>query len=110
MSEINVPLHMVHLFLPHVSGHVKVAVLPRFSISGVSFILGNNLARGKVFPLLEVKNDPISLASACCPTSVSSDLSVPNVFPVCAITRTQARKKSKTVNLSDLFLATLDEG
>lgn len=109
MCEINASLHMVHLFSP-VSGHVKVAVLPRFPISGVTFILGNDLAGRKVFPLPEVVNDPISLAPACCPTSVSSELSVSNVFPVCAITRAQAGKMGETVNLADSFLATFNEG
>ena len=109
MSELNAPLHMIHLHSPLVSGLVKVAVLPQFPISGVSFILGNDLAGGKVFPLPEVVADPI-VASVCCLTSASSDLSVPNVFPVCAITQAQARKLGDAVDLSESFMATLDEG
>lgn len=109
MSEINAPLHMIDLFSPLVSGRVKVAVLPRFPFEGVSFILGNDLAGGKDFPLPEVVNDPISPVSACCPSSVSSILSVPNVFPLCAITRAQAHKMCETVNLTDSFLGTIDE-
>ena len=85
MSALNAPLHMIHLHSPLVSGHVKVAVLPRFPIDGISFILGNDLAGGKVFPLPEVINGPIWVASVCCPTSVSSAVSVPNLFPVCQI-------------------------
>ncbi|KAK0136914.1 hypothetical protein N1851_026936 [Merluccius polli] len=110
MSELNAPLHMIHLHSPRVSGRVKVAVLPRFPISGISFILGNDLAGGNVFPLPEVVTYPISVASACCPASDSADVSVPNVFPVCAITRAQARKLGETVDLSESFMATLDEG
>ncbi|CAJ1076939.1 uncharacterized protein LOC118558122 [Xyrichtys novacula] len=110
MSELNAPLHMIHLHSPLASGRVKVAVLPRFPISGISFILGNDLAGGNVFPLPEVVNDPISVASACCPTSVSSAVSVPNVFPVCAVTRAQARKWGKAGDLCNSFMATLDEG
>lgn len=109
MSELNAPLHMIHLFSPLVTGHVKLAVLPRFLISGVTFILGNDLAGGNVFPLPEVICGPILFASACCPTSVTSG-SMSNVFPVCAITRAQARKMSETVDLSESFLATLNEG
>lgn len=41
---------------------------------------------------------------------LSSDLSAPNLFPVCAITRAQARKIGETVDLSETFLATLDDG
>ena len=109
MSELNAPLHKIHLHSPLVSGLVKVAVLPQFPISGISFILGNDLAGGKVFPLPEVVADPI-VASVCCLTSASSELSVPNVFPVCAITRAQARKLGDAVDLSKSFMATLDEG
>lgn len=45
MSELSAPLHMIHLHSPLVSGHVKVAVVPRLLISS---ILGNNLAGGNV--------------------------------------------------------------
>ena len=86
---------------------MKVAVLPRFPISGISFILGNDLARGNVFPLPEVITDPSSVASADCPTSVSSAVSMPNLFPVCAVTRAQARKMG---DLCESFMATLGEG
>ena len=37
MSALNAPLHMIHLHSPLVSGHVKVAVLPRFPIDLVYF-------------------------------------------------------------------------
>ncbi|KAK0145445.1 Retrovirus-related Pol polyprotein from transposon 297 [Merluccius polli] len=108
MCELNAPLHMIHLQSPLVSGHVKVAVLPRFPISGISFILGNDLAGGNVFPLPEVITDPSSVASAGCPTSVSS--AVPKLFPVCAVTRAQARKLGDSVDLCESFMATLGEG
>ena len=38
-SEFNAPLHMIHLHSALVSGQVKVAVLPLFPFSGISFIL-----------------------------------------------------------------------
>jgi len=103
MSVLRAPLHMVHLHWPLVTGHVKVAVRPRIPISGVSFILGNDLAGGKMFPSPEVVDIPVSAAPAP-PAS-----SVPNVFPVCAITRAQARKLGDAVDLSESFMATLDE-
>lgn len=40
MSVLQAPLHMVHLHSPLVTGCVKVAMIPRFPISGVSFIRG----------------------------------------------------------------------
>ena len=49
----------------------------------------------------EVINGPISVASVCCPASVSSAVSVPNLFPVCAVTRAQARKLGENVDLCE---------
>uniref|UniRef100_A0A3P9JAN5 Gypsy retrotransposon integrase-like protein 1 n=1 Tax=Oryzias latipes TaxID=8090 RepID=A0A3P9JAN5_ORYLA len=102
MSVLRVPLHEVHLHSPLVTGRVKVAIRSRLPISGVSFILGNDLAGGQVFPLPEVVEKP-SVASSAFASSV------PNVFPVCAITRAQARKMGETIDLSESFMSTLDE-
>lgn len=88
---------MVHLYSPLVTGHVEVAVRPQFLISGVSYILGNDLAGGEVFPPPEVVDVPVSIA----PASAPSASSVPNVFPVRAITRAQARKTGEVVDLSE---------
>lgn len=74
----------------------------RFPISGVSFILGNDLAGGKVFPPPEVVDVPVVAVP-------ESAVSVPNVFPVCAVTRAQARKLGETVDLSDSFFAIQNE-
>lgn len=83
-----------HLFLPLVRGHVKITVVPSFLISGVRFILGNDLAGENVFPLPKAISYPISFASACCPTLVTFDGLMSNVFPECAITCAQALKMS----------------
>lgn len=40
MSVVRAPLHMMQLYSPLVTGPVKIAMLSRFLISGVSFILG----------------------------------------------------------------------
>ncbi|XP_035984480.1 uncharacterized protein LOC118558122 [Fundulus heteroclitus] len=103
MSVIKAPLHMVHLCSPLVSGRVKVAVRPRLPIEGVSFILGNDLAGGQVFPAPEVVDVPVSL------TSVTDSAATLNVFPACAVTRAQARKMGDVIDLSGSFMATLDE-
>lgn len=55
-----------------------------------------------MFPPPEVVELPVIAAP-------ESAVPVPNVFPVCAITRTQARKLGETVDLSDSFFATQDE-
>lgn len=48
MQYLSVPLHTVHLESDLVTGPVIVGVRPCSPIMGVSFILGNDLAGGKV--------------------------------------------------------------
>uniref|UniRef100_A0A671UEB7 Gypsy retrotransposon integrase-like protein 1 n=1 Tax=Sparus aurata TaxID=8175 RepID=A0A671UEB7_SPAAU len=81
MQYVGVPLHTVHLDSKLVKGPVVVGVSPQFPISGVSFILGNDLAGGKVLLNPEVTAVPLS--------GHSDDLSqrFPEVFTVCAVTR-----------------------
>ncbi|XP_026021698.1 uncharacterized protein LOC113021315 isoform X1 [Astatotilapia calliptera] len=102
MSVLRAPLHKVHLHSPVKPGHVKVAVSSQLPIKGVSFILGNDLAGGTVFPPPEVVEMPVpSVTDAATPLS--------SVFPVCAITRAQSRKFDDVVDVADMFRATLDE-
>lgn len=61
---------------------------------GVNFILGNDIAGGRVMPLLEVCDKPDLSAS----TDELSEKS-PEVFPVCTITRAQAQKYSDAYDL-----------
>lgn len=98
MEIMRVPVHRIHLQTDLVSGFVEVGVRPILPVKGVSFILGNDLAGGKVVPSLEV-TDTLS-------TEYSSDeLSqrYPNAFTACVITRAQL-KKCNEVSLSDSFL------
>lgn len=97
MGFISVPLHNVHLRSSLVSGFFKVAVRPALPIKGVDFILGNDLAGGKVMPVPEVLDSP-GLNSETHP-SASSD-----VFPACVVTRAQSKRYG--LDLSDSFLAT----
>uniref|UniRef100_A0A669BX09 Gypsy retrotransposon integrase-like protein 1 n=1 Tax=Oreochromis niloticus TaxID=8128 RepID=A0A669BX09_ORENI len=102
MSVLRAPLHKVHLHSPVITGHVKFAVSSQLPIKGVSFILGNDLAGGNVFPLPEVVETPVaSVTDAATPIS--------SVFPVCAITRAQSRKFDDVMDVADTFMATLDE-
>lgn len=71
---------------------------PKLPIASVDFILGNDLAGGKVFLLPEVISKAVSAAFACRPASFSS---VPSVFPVCAITCAQAHQMDEAAALSD---------
>ncbi len=99
MSTVMVPQHKVYLNSSIVSGHVKVGVRPQLPISGVHFILGNDLAGGRVFP------DPEVVEVPCVESHAPVSTSVPRgVFPACAITRAKARQLGEMVDLSDSFM------
>ncbi|XP_028855030.1 uncharacterized protein LOC114801180 [Denticeps clupeoides] len=72
----------------------KVAVRPELPMQGIDFILGNDLAGGKVLPLPEVIDNP-----AVPPSSV-----VPGYE---SVTRAQTRRQS-TDELCDTFMAVSD--
>ncbi len=96
---VKVPLHQVHFQPMLCTGSVKVGVRECLPVKGVEFILGNDLAGGKVFPMLEVSDNPVFLDQP-------NDLSkmYPEVFPSCAVTQAQAHKKDD-FDLSSSFIA-----
>ena len=104
MSVIRAPLHFAQLHSQFVSGEFQIAVRPKLPIAGVDFILGNDIAGGKVFPSPEVIENPTVYMCVSDPTG---PVSFP-LFPVCAITRGQARKFEDLVDLSDSFMGSSD--
>ncbi|KAI2660984.1 Retrovirus-related Pol polyprotein [Labeo rohita] len=102
MGCVKVPLHRVHLQSELCTGFVRVAVRPSLPVKGVDFILGNDLAGGKIMPVLEVVDKP----DVSCQSEDLSD-SYPDVFPVCAVTRARSRKMGDAVDLSDSFILPL---
>ncbi|KAK0136879.1 hypothetical protein N1851_026962 [Merluccius polli] len=102
MSFVPAPLHRIHVQSRLVTGFCSVAVLPSFPIEGVSFIMGNDIAGGKVYPTPEVVDIPI-------PTSGSDILARehPDMFRVSVLTRAQARKQGQGVDLSDSLFASV---
>ncbi|KAK0152899.1 hypothetical protein N1851_005430 [Merluccius polli] len=99
MSYISVPLHRLNLTCDLVSGDFSVGVRPSLPMRGVTFVLGNDIAGGKVTPVLEVFDQP----DVSQPDVLGR--SYPDVFPVCAVTRAQARKLGDAVDLSDTVFA-----
>ncbi|XP_058610941.1 uncharacterized protein LOC131526610 [Onychostoma macrolepis] len=99
MGFVQVPLHQVHLESELCTGFVKVAVRESLPVGGVQFILGNDLAGGKVMPLLEVFDNPVL-------SDQPDELlrSYPETFPVCAVTRAQSRKMDAE-DLAETFMA-----
>lgn len=58
MEVMKVPLHHLHLQTDLVTGFVNVGIRNELPVPGVSFILGNDLAGGRVFLTLEVFDKP----------------------------------------------------
>ena len=95
-----------------VSGPVKIGVRPELPVKGVSMLLGNDLAGGKVFP------DPIVTGKPCLQENDQEH----EMFPACAVRRAMSRKASiETIeenndqindlgyNLEDTFVSKLNE-
>lgn len=100
MGIVKAPLHKLHLQSKLITGFVKVAVRSELPVKGISMIIGNDLAGGKVHPLPEVVDNPLDE-----PSVLNKDhAAVLTVFPACAITRAQSRKFPNVVDLSDSFL------
>lgn len=101
MGCVKRPLHNLHLKSDLCSGLVRVAVCTSLPMKGVDLILGNDLAGGKVMPLLEVLDKPSE--------SASDELgeAYPHVFPACAVTRAQSRKE---IALNDSFFSSVVDG
>ncbi len=75
----------------------KVSQLP---VEGVDLILGNDLAGGKVFLQPIIVDTPEWLKELS-----GKAEQFPSAFPVCVITRAQARNLQDVVDLSDSILA-----
>ncbi|XP_043976856.1 uncharacterized protein LOC122833417 isoform X2 [Gambusia affinis] len=89
LETFSVPLHKIYLQSELVQGEVTIAVRPSLSVEGVSLILGNNLAGGRVWR--DVAPPPVVRA---CPSVSVSDVCArdfPEAFPACAVTRAITR-------------------
>ncbi|XP_071500975.1 uncharacterized protein [Diadema antillarum] len=100
-----VPLFRVNLDSGLISGEVIVGIVPFLPMDGVSFLLGNDLAEGRVSVLPVVSEVPVYEQE----TEKLVD-EFPEVFPTCAITRFRAseaereRKESESdISLDDTF-------
>ncbi len=96
MCYVPAPLHRIHVQSKLVSGWFPVAVRSCFPVDGVHFIMGNDIAGGKVYPDPEVVDVPISENE---PDELVQ--THPKLCSVSVLTRAQARKKNQEVTLSD---------
>ena len=87
---MNVPLHQIFLKSELVSGSVIVGIRPTLPVDGVSLILGNDLAGGRVQPDPQVISNPNSLFSA--------NEGLTQTFPACVVTRAAACRAQAQAN------------
>jgi len=92
LNIITVPLHKVYLHSDLIIGPVVVGIRPTLPLKGVSFVLGNDLAGGKVKPDPWVVEHPDQFLK------IEIDDSI--MFPACVVTRATA-SKVKDKEMSD---------
>lgn len=106
LNTLSVPLHRVTLTCDLVQGDVELGVRPVLPVDGVTLILGNNLAGGRVWV-----NETPSLVVTDMPSFSGPDVSAqqdPKVFVACAVTHSasQARAEVKPREAEQLFSLT----
>ena len=100
MQYVGLPLHNIYLDCDLVKGSVRVGLRSQLPIEGVTLLLGNDLAGGKMLINPEVISVPLP------ETTDDLALKFPKVFSACAMTRAMAerQKLEAEVELSDSFL------
>ena len=90
-----VPLHRVNLVSDIVSGSVVVGVLNTLPVKGVSMLLGNDLAGGKVIAESDVVIEPVTSAE-----TDKFEEEISNVIPSCGVTQAQASTMAEDTRAS----------
>ncbi|KAI2660033.1 Gag-Pol polyprotein [Labeo rohita] len=101
MGVAKEPLHCVHLQCELLTGFVKVRVRSSFPVKGVAFILSNDLAGGKVTPVVKVVDRPDCFVGA---DDIADEY--PDVFAANVMTCTQAQI-GNDITLNDSFILPL---
>ena len=91
LDVISVPLHQIFLKSELVSGPVIVGIRPTLPVDGISLIMGNDLAGGRVQPDPQVISNPNKVLSA--------NEGLTQTFPTCVVTRAAARCAQARANL-----------
>ena len=84
-------LHRVNLKCGLFTGPVDVGVVPSLPMKGVGFLLGNDVAGGKVSASPIVSGKPVD------EPEIHSLEEFPEIFPECAVTRSQKKQTEKEV-------------
>lgn len=100
MGFVTVPLHRVWVMSELASGCFKVAVRSSLPVKGIDFIMGNDIAGGKVMPAVQVTDVPCS---------AQIDLvaeTLPGVFSSSVVTtRAQTKADQKSNCLHDAIFS-----
>ena len=88
---INVPLHKVYLESDIISGQVIVGLRPSLPVSGISLLLGNDIAGDKVI------TNPLMINNPSIHENIDDNTDI--LYPSCAITR--AMKKNRSQMMTD---------
>ena len=89
-SYPSAPLHQVYISSSHVNGPVTVGITSSLPIDGIDFLLGNDLAGGKVAANSLVTDMPCNCQQLD---------PVPNLDPACVVTRASKKQESITDTL-----------
>ncbi len=90
LNTLSVPLHRVHLTCDLVCGEVSLGVRPSLPVDGITVILGNNLAGGRVWREVIPPPEVVPI-----PVTGNSDIlhqTFPEVFTTCVVTRAKSRE------------------
>lgn len=90
----SVPIASVFLQSDLFVGQVSVGVVSVLPVSGVDFIMGNNLAGGRVHAVPVVSELLVNLEET---DNLVQEL--PGVFPVCAVTRSMSARREECVHV-----------
>lgn len=98
MGFVTVPLHRIWVTSELASGCFEVAVRPSLPVKGIDFIMGNDIAGGKVMPMVKVTDAPCGDMQSDALTEM-----LPDVFSISAVTtRAQAKRDvQESTNLCD---------
>ena len=95
LGAFQVPFHKICLWSPLLDGSVVVGVQYSLPVQGIDFILGNDLAGGKVMA------DPLVSCVPCRETMIITSDS--DLFPACAVTRAMSRAASEQLSKATMM-------
>ena len=107
-----VPLYKVKLNCDLIVGEVIVGIVPGLPMTGITFLLGNDVAGGRVVASPIVSKEPVFVEE-----TENLEIEFPGIFPSCVVTRAQAHKaesrkerEENEVSLGETFFGSLNDG